>query len=261
MQAPTMDQVPVNEPVAEADRHPPMGLFESLLRDPKRFAELCDEGDAASIAKVLLATIAIAGACFGVTLGLFHGGVQVAYAALKVPAVLLATLVLAVPAFLAIARVFGVAATARNVVLLSLGASARFSLVVAGLAPVLWIAEGWVGYHRMVLATVVACALGGVMAAGLLFRGLGVASRASRSAIELAAVAFIAVYAIVGAQTSWLLRPFLVRPKTTQVPFVRPIESDLLDAIGQSSKSAAGIYDSVRAVKARSRDCGGDACD
>jgi hypothetical protein len=52
---------------------------------------------------------------------------------------------------------------------------------------------------------------------------------------------------VVGAQTAWLLRPFLVRPRTEHVPFVRHLEGDLFGSVGVTMRSAAGVYDSDRA--------------
>src|SRR5262249_33109229 len=131
----------------------------------------------------------------------------------------------------------GVSMSARSVIVLTLGASARLALVLAGLAPVVWLFNGWLGYHSVVLTIVALCCIAGGAAASLLFRGL---SRAGS-----AALAFVAVYAIVGGQTAWLLRPFVVRPRTEHVPFVRSIEGDLVHSVRTSVRSAAGIYDAV----------------
>lgn len=47
------------------------------------------------------------------------------------------------------------------------------------------------------------------------------------------------VFAAVGAQVSWTLRPFLVRLQTVNVPFVRNVDGSLYDALRQSLRSAA----------------------
>ena len=39
------------------------------------------------------------------------------------------------------------------------------------------------------------------------------------------------MFALVGGQLSWALRPYLVRPRTPDVPFVREVEGSLFDAI------------------------------
>jgi hypothetical protein len=52
----------------------------------------------------------------------------------------------------------------------------------------------------------------------------------------------VGVFFAVGGQTSWILRPYLVRPRTEQVPFVRAREGSFADALLMSSRSARGIY-------------------
>lgn len=222
----------------EEGEEEPSGAVERLLRAPQRFLEDLEGADLVPLTRTLLATVALGAGVFGAVVGAHRGGVQIAYAALKVPALLLGTMAISMPAFIALARALRVRMEAREVVTLSLGACARFALVLAGLAPVLWLLTGWLGYHGTALAVAVACGLAGLSASGLLFQGL------SRRGGGLAAgMAFIAVFGVVGAQTSWLLRPFLVRPRTTHVPFVRAIEGDLLDAVWRSGRSAAGVYE------------------
>jgi len=96
----------------------------------------------------------------------------VAYGAVKVPLLLLGTMAICMPAFVALARALRVRLSAREVVTLTLGACARFALVLAGLAPVLWLLAGWLGYHATALVVALACGLAGLSASGLLFRGL-----------------------------------------------------------------------------------------
>jgi hypothetical protein len=78
------------------------------------------------------------------------------------------------------------------------------------------------------------------------------------------------VYAAVGGQTSWMFRPYLVRPQTQHVPFMRAVEGDLADSVRMTARSAAGIYD-VRQqegartnevpVSSEANDCGGARCE
>jgi hypothetical protein len=238
LQAPRPEIRSRQQEEAEESEEEPSGAVERLLRAPQRFLEDLEGADLVPLTRTLLATVALGAGVFGAVVGAHRGGVQIAYAALKVPALLLGTMAISMPAFIALARALRVRMEAREVVTLSLGACARFALVLAGLAPVLWLLTGWLGYHGTALAVAVACGLAGLSASGLLFQGL------SRRGGGLAAgMAFIAVFGVVGAQTSWLLRPFLVRPRTTHVPFVRAIEGDLLDAVWRSGRSAAGVYE------------------
>lgn len=224
---------------------PALVLVEELLRDPTRFIDRLDETQSPALVRSLLGIIAVTGAIFGAAVGMFRGGIQTLYCATKVPLVLLVTLAVSAPAFLAVARATRTEISARGLIGLTLGASARFGLVLAGLAPVVWLCEGVAGYHRMILATVLACVIAGCMAGGLLFRGL---ARAKGHG-ALAGLCIVGIFAIVGGHSSWMLRPFVVRPRTEHVPFLRPVESDLASSVGKSTRSAAGLYDLDRVTR------------
>ncbi len=213
-------------------------LVEQLLRAPGAFLDTADDGDRVARLRALLAVVTLGAGTFGAVVGAHRGGVQMVYAAVKVPLMLLGTMAICAPAFVGMARALDVRLPARAVVTVSLGACARAALVLAGLAPVLWLFEGFLSYHSVALVVAAGCAVAGAAAAGLLARGL---RRGGGGAG--AVLAFLTVFAVVGAQSGWLLRPFLVRPQTQGVPFLRPLEGDLFDAVRRSSRSAAGIYD------------------
>jgi hypothetical protein len=246
-------------PAAPSVPSEPPTLLDQLVRDPIGCIDRLDRDDAPRLLRSLLGLLFVGAGAFGAVVGAFRGGRQVLYCAIKIPLVLLVTLVVCTPAFVAIARAGEVRLSARQIVSATLAASARFGLVLAGLAPVIWLIEGVVGYHDITLAIVTACAVAGVAAAALLFRAL---SRGGTAA--LVGLAFVAVYGVVGTQTAWLLRPFVVRPRTEHVPFVRPIEGDLFEAVRMSARSAAGIYDvssrrdDARRMPAR---CEGASCE
>lgn len=231
---PEREALPVTSPSATASP----SLVEQLVRDPAAFIGRIDTDDNAVLVRALLITVIVGAGVFGALIGTYRGGMQVLFCAVKLPMVLIGTLVLCAPAFVAIARATRVAISARAVIALTLGASARFALVLAGLAPVVWLVHGWFDYHGVVLTIVGTCVIAGIAAAALLFSGL---VRAPGPGL-LTGLAFVVVYAVVGAQSAWLLRPFVVRPRTEHVPFVRAIEGDLMDAVHTSARSAAGDY-------------------
>jgi hypothetical protein len=216
-----------------------LGLLEALVREPDAFLQTASREDGVALVRALVASVLVGAGVFGAVVGAFRGGAQVVYCAVKVPLVLLGTLIVCTPAFVAIARATGTRMGARDVVALTLGACARFSLVLACIAPVVWLLEDWCGYHRMVLLSFTACAIAGLASGALLFRGL---LRRPGSG-HIAGLAFVAVFGLVGAQTSWLLRPYVVRPQTRQTPVVRQLEGDLPEAVWMSIRSALGIYD------------------
>ncbi|MFO0713285.1 MAG: hypothetical protein U0353_25750 [Sandaracinus sp.] len=156
---------------------------------------------------------------------------------------LLATLCIAAPAFYALANTLGKAWSFRTVVALTLAASARAAMVMAALAPALWLAmDLGLGYHGATLVAVCVVALGGAFGASLVVRALGTSAAGLASGVACATV-FLAVL----AQTSWMARPFLVRPRAQSLVVLRDVEGTFLEAIGTATRSARGVYDAPEA--------------
>ncbi len=239
--------------------------LELLLRDPDGFltgldgAESSRDANAAmaSLTRVLVGAVSVGAGLFGAIVGAHRGGLQVLYCAVKVPLILLVTLVVCAPAFVALARAARLPLGSRSVIALALGSCARFALVLVGLAPFVWLMEGWeLGYHRVILSVVAVCAFAGVAAGRLLFKGL---ARAGGAGTRVG-LAFVAVFAVVGAQTSWIMRPYVVRPRTESTPFVRSLEGDFLQALGTTARSAI-LYSGRTERAAREAGCKGASCD
>lgn len=223
-------------------------VLNRLLRAPGEIAAACREDrDVRAIAATSLAALALGAAVFGGVIGSFRGGLQIVYAAVKVPIALLVTLALCVPAFHAIAAALGRAFPMRTIVALALAAAGRAALVLLAVSPMLWLVfDRGLGYHEAALASALAYAAAGAAAFSVLVRGLG-----EGPGRLLTAAAFAAIFFAVGGQTSWILRPYLIRPRTwaaashhvQRIPFVRAYEGSFADSIYQSSRSARGIYD------------------
>lgn len=229
-----------------SDRTNPIGL---LLRDPKEVARRCLEEDRIPpLVVASLIAITVGAAVFGGVVGSFRGGEQIAYGAIKVPLAMLAALVLAVPAFHAITASLGRPWPLRTVIALALSAAGRAALVLFACAPVLWLAfDLGLGYHAAALAAALAYGVAGLTALGVILRGLGDGAHKLSTAL-----AFVAVFLAANGQTGWVLRPYLVRPMTEDVPFVREVEGGFADALFVSGRSAMGIY--PEAIRARSVD-------
>lgn len=213
-----------------------------LLRRPDEVARRCREDDRLRpLAATSLGAILVGAAAFGGTLGTFRGGHQIAFAALKVPLAVTVTLAITVPAFYALATAAGRTFSLRTSVALVLAALGRASLLLLATAPVLWLAiDLGLGYHASAVLAAALYAFAGALALSVLVRGLG----EGRGRVATA-FAFVVLLAGVGAQTAWSLRPFLVRPTATDVPFVRETEGSFADAVVKSMRSSVGIYDAV----------------
>ncbi len=220
--------------------HAALGPIGLLLRDPAEVARRClDEEGLRGLTLAALGALALGAAVFGGVVGSFRGGEQILYGAVKVPLTMIAALVVCVPAFHAIAASLGRAWPLRTVIALTVTAAGRAALVLLAFAPVLWLAyDLGLGYHSAALAATGAYATAGLAALGVLLRGLGDGKHRLTTT-----VAFVAVFLAAAGQTGWMLRPYLVRPQTEDVPFVRAREGGFADAIFVSARSAAGIYE------------------
>jgi hypothetical protein len=211
-----------------------------LLRSPQRAADLCRrDGDLRPLVLTSLIAVAVGATAFGAVVGSFRGGIQTFYAAVKLPLAMIAALALCVPAFHALAAVFGRPWPMRTVMAITLAAAGRASLLLLAFSPLLWLAyDLGLGYHGAAVLAAGSYGLAGLAALGVLFRGLGAGRGRTRTIL-----AFAAVFLAAGGQTSWLLRPYLLRPRSDEVVFVRDRESTFIEALVMASRSAAGIYD------------------
>jgi len=157
---------------------------------------------------------------------------------------MVATLLLVIPAFHAIAAGLGRPLSFAGMIGLTLAAAGRGALVLVALSPLIWLSfDRGLAYHPGVLLAAACYALAGVAALDLLLRGLGFDARGFAIVSLFACVAFAT-----GGQAAWMLRPFLGRPSAVSLPFFRAREGSFWDALQQTSRSSAGVY---RAPSAR----------
>jgi len=217
-----------------------LGTIDLLLRDRERMVGRIRAGNVGEILRTMTVTIAVAMAVVGAALGSYRGGEQIAYAAIKLPLVLLGTAALSAPALTAIGAALGRKARLATDLALVMSALAFGALLLAAFTPLILLGRAIdASYHAMILATVVMFAIAGVASIAMVIRGLAVEQGPGwRTAVAGLCVVFV----MVGGQLSWALRPYLVRPRTPDVPFVRDVEGGLFDAVVDTFQSARGIY-------------------
>ncbi len=205
-------------------------LVVSVLRSPTRLVDALSEPAAlAREAPRLLLLVGGGAAAFGAAVGLQRDALQLVYAALKLPAVLLVPLLVALPAVRALAATFGPAAHPARAAAAGLVGMARTAILAAAAAPAAWLLMSTVlGYSASVLllaGTLAACGLPGlrVLAEGVSDLGL------PRMVASFGAVV---LYGAVAAQTGWLLRPFVLRPDAPVV-FLREARGDVFAVLAQ----------------------------
>lgn len=212
-------------------------IVDDLLRDRPAVLSRIRTGDTLAVTRAMVATIVVATAIVGAALGSSCGGAQVAYAAVKLPIVLLGTAALSAPTLTAIGAALGRPARLAHDLALVITAIAFGSLLLVACTPVLLLAHALsVSYHATILLVVAMFALAGLAALRIV-----VAAGTGRAT---AVAALCVVFALVGGQLSWALRPYLVRPasRDTDVVFVHPLEGSLVDAIADTLHSTRRGY-------------------
>ena len=226
----------------DAASRPALGTIDLLLRDREAMLARIRKGtDLPAILRTMIATIAVCMAIVGAALGSYRGGVQIAYAAVKLPIVLLGTAALSAPALSAIGAALGRRARLSADLALVMAALAFGALLLAACTPLILVGRALeLDYHRMILATVGVFSIAGLAALRMVVRGVALeAAPGWRTAVA----GLCLVFSLVGGQLSWALRPYLVRPRTPEVPFIRDVEGSLFDAVNGAFRSARGLYD------------------
>lgn len=213
-----------------------------LLRQPEQL--LAQDDDAAErdrlalLAPKLLSITLIAAAIFGLVIGSYRGEMQYLYAAIKTPALLLLPVLVGLPAIRAFHGACELEISWSRLALAAMIAVARTAVLAAACGPILWLYLSLApDYHRAILA-MSACLIA-VGAPGLwtLIRALPEGGRHR----PLASFASLLVLGVLLAQSGWLLRPFVVRPRA-EVGFLRPIEADVFSSLASTRRAAKGDY-------------------
>jgi hypothetical protein len=206
-----------------------LGTIDLLLRDREvMLARIRAGTNLAGILKTMVATIAVTMAIVGAALGTYRGGIQIAYAAVKLPLVLLGTAALSAPALSAIGRALGRRSHLVQDLTLVMSALAFGALMLVAGTPLILLGRAIeLSYHQMILMTVVMFGIAGLAVLQMIIHAISVESLRDGRGWRSAVLGFVIVFVTVGGQLSWALRPYLVRPRTPDVPFVRELEAPL----------------------------------
>jgi hypothetical protein len=182
------------------------------------------------VADALLVTIA--GTLFyGFVVGISVGGWQILYDPVKLPWVLVFTLLLCLPSLYVFACYVGSRLALLQVCALAFTGTAVVATILIGFAPITWFfmftAPG--SHHFAVLINVAVFALAGFFGVQFMRRGIHALHRevSERQAVERVMNWWMVLYALVGAQMAWLLRPYFT---ATEV-FIRPRAGNFFVAV------------------------------
>lgn len=211
----------------------------ALIRDPIALGRDEPRRALEDHGPVLLAIAVVSAAVFGGVVGTYRGGWQLLFASIKLPMLWLVPVLVTLPAVRAFYRVCGIAVDYGQVALAVLIGCARSALLLAVASPALWLMFSvHVSYHWAVLALCASVLTSGVVGLATVARILPGSGSGKLLANALAGLAV----GVVVAQSGWVLRPFVARPRA-DVAFLRPVESNVFASTLASWRSARGRYD------------------
>ncbi|MCA9520779.1 MAG: hypothetical protein KC609_07395 [Myxococcales bacterium] len=205
-------------------------FFERVASDPRITREV----------PTLLTIAFLAAMPVGAILGSYAGGWHILYVALKVPLLLLLSLTICYLGFWVSALYVGLDLLPGQVATLCVGSMAITAIVLLGLAPLLWLVipsqTSETSYHLIALTLVAIFGVAGLVGTWQLIRGLRVLAAPSqhsrRAGVWTLALGWIALYAVVGSQLAWVLRPWLLHPWTRGgLPFIRDLDISIFEAV------------------------------
>lgn len=213
---------------------------DQLLKSPADVRAAIDSRTAlAARTRTYVQVLVACTAVFGASLGFYRGGVQILFAAIKLPIVTLLTLAVVAPLLYTLNRALERPADMARDVAQLVASLARGALVLAAELPLIWAAHAMgADYHQLIVMTVFLCSVAGMVSFWFLWKAISVTNAGS----GVVALVVLATMGVVGAQASWLFRPFLVRPRAPSVVFMHTLEGSFSEAIEDSVSSAQGHY-------------------
>lgn len=169
------------------------------------------------VATLILSTI-VFGAIYGAVLGSWHGPRLAAYVAIKVPLLMLSTAAITALFNWIVSALLGLRMRMAQTFALTLVPLAIASIVAASLAPVAWLfTQALPGpspaqhtLHNVLYLVHVALIAGAGIAGTATLRGVLVdVCNGDQRRARAVRFAWVAVYAFVGGEIAWMLRPFV----------------------------------------------------
>jgi hypothetical protein len=187
--------------------------------------------------------ILVLSAAYGATMGIYSGGLQVLYSAIKVPMLLLMALYLTAPSYHVLYSLLGGKQTISQTVVLLLFGFTITSTVLIALLPVnlffmITTTQSSETHAFIALLNIAIFALGGFFALTYFIKG---AENLFQKPLENWKPAFLLgsiILMFVGTQLAWVLRPFF----NYYEGFIRPLEGNFYTAVLGLLARSLGIF-------------------
>ena len=189
----------------------------TLMRDRKNFLDDIRQDiklESKILALLIASTLFLA--IYGAIIGASSGGLQIISSAIKLPALYLITLAICLPTLYFFDILFGSILNFRQYVAMSLTAVGVISVLLFSFAPVsLFFLISIQDYTFFVLLNVVIMGLTGVIGVKLFYQGMYTLAGSEAEGLKLRnrlLRGWLLLYALVGSQLGWTLRPFFGAP-------------------------------------------------
>jgi hypothetical protein len=192
---------------------------EDILRGNLRFGDAApaSENDAPGAVRHLVLVLLVFGLLYGAVMGTFGGFVgerslQIVFSAVKVPLLLILTFLLSLPSFFVLNTLLGLRDDFGEALRAVAATQSGLTVVLASLAPctLLWYASS-THYQSAILFNAVMFGIASIASQRLLRRFYApLIARDVRHRLLLRV--WLLLYAFVGIQMGWLLRPFIGNP-------------------------------------------------
>lgn len=203
-------------------------LVERLLRQPESvWRQIAAERELGRLNRQLLLTSSVPLAIYGVVLGASNSLLQALASAVKLPVLFLLTLAICLPALYLFNLVFGSRLSASQTLAIVSSAIATTSVLTLGFAPIaVFFLLSAPGYGFFKLLNVAVLGVTGLAGLKVLVSGMQNVQRSAAATAEgvmavpvgnrLLLRGWLVLYAFVGTQLAWTLRPFFGAP---ELPF------------------------------------------
>jgi len=177
-------------------------------------------------------SILVLSAIYGATMGLYGGGLQILYSAIKVPMLLLVSLYVTVPSYYVLYSLLGGKRTMSQTVMLLLLGFTVMSTVLIAFVPVnlfflLTSPKSYESHNFTALLNIAIFTLGGFFALTYFVKGAETLYRGSSEKWKPAFILGSIILMFVGTQLAWVLRPFF----NYYEQFIRPVEGNFYTAV------------------------------
>ncbi len=205
-----------------------------VFQDKESFFNQADKKKSGRIIYRQLITICLMGFLYGMAMGAYNNALQAVVSGIKVMVLIVATMLICFPSFFIIQQVLGSKLSLRQMIIILLSGFVLASTITLSFSPiVLFFLITGNNYHFLQLLHVAVFIFSGVFGVRLIIDALKFACETKNIYPQIGVTVFrvwIVIFAFVGIQLAWNLRPFL-GDKNEEFKLFRKYEGNFYTAI------------------------------